>query len=264
MRAGAQAALLMLAAVAGARAEAAPEPTSGTSPSADVARTSGAPAADGRRNAYLAVITRAAEQAGIPPALADTVAQVESAYDPQAIGAVGEVGLMQVRPQTAAMLGYRGDRDGLFDPETNVRYGVMYLARAWRLAQGDVCRTLMKYRAGHNEERMSAMSAAYCDRARQHLAAIGSPLARAAADVMAMPHARRSTIVGRSIVGSRGGGDPSEAAYRRELSLAQAQARSRRDSRTSDDSNRFWAAHEARIRALTRKLKLTQSRPSAV
>ena len=84
---------------------------------------------------------------------------------------------MQVRPETAAMLGYQGGATGLFDPETNVRLGVTYLARAWQLANGDVCRALMKYRAGWGEERMTPLSVEYCRRARGHLAALGSPLA---------------------------------------------------------------------------------------
>jgi len=118
--------------------------------------------------------------AGLPPDLADAVARVESAFNPDAVGKVGEVGLMQVRPETANMLGYRGPVAGLFEPETNIRYGVAYLSRSWQLASGDVCRALMKYRAGWGEERMTPLSVEYCRRARRHLAAIGSPLARGA------------------------------------------------------------------------------------
>jgi hypothetical protein len=132
------------------------------------------------RSAYLALITSEAEQQGLPPALADAIAQVESRYDANVVGRMGEVGLMQIRPQTAAMLGYKGEIKALFDPETNVRLGVAYLARAWQLAKGDVCRTLMKYRAGWGEERMTPLSVEYCRRARGHLAAIGSPLANEA------------------------------------------------------------------------------------
>src|SRR5918993_5480626 len=81
------------------------------------------------RSAYLALITSEAEQQGLPPALADATAQVESRYDANVVGRMGEVGLMQIRPQTAAMLGYKGEVKALFDPETNVRLGVAYLAR---------------------------------------------------------------------------------------------------------------------------------------
>ena len=132
------------------------------------------------RGAYLPLLSREAETAGLPPALAEAVTRVESAFNPDAVGKVGEVGLMQVRPETAAMLGYRGPVAGLFEPETNIRYGVAYLSRAWQLANGDVCRALMKYRAGWGEERMSPLSVEYCRRARGHLAAIGSPLAHGA------------------------------------------------------------------------------------
>ena len=131
------------------------------------------------RNAHLALIRREAERHRLPPELADAVAQIESAYNPQASGALGEVGLMQIRPETAALLGYRGTVSGLFEPETNVYYSVAYLAIAWRRANGDLCRALMKYRAGHGEERMSAFSIEYCRRARSYLASTGSPLGEA-------------------------------------------------------------------------------------
>lgn len=132
------------------------------------------------RITYLSLITSEADQRGLPAAMADAVVKVESGFNPNVVGGVGEVGLMQIRPQTAAMLGYKGGLTGLFEPETNVRFGVAYLARAWELARGDVCRTLMKYRAGWGEERMTPLSVEYCRRARGHLAAIGSPLAEGA------------------------------------------------------------------------------------
>lgn len=129
------------------------------------------------RGHYLPLVAREAERRGLPAAVADAVVMVESAYDPSVIGTIGEMGLMQVRPGTAAMLGFTGSKEALAEPDTNIRYGVEYLAQAWRLAGGNLCRTLMKYRAGHGEERMSPRSVEYCRRARVHLAAIGSPLA---------------------------------------------------------------------------------------
>jgi hypothetical protein len=54
---------------------------------------------------------------------------------------------------------------------------VIYLSKAWRLANGDLCRASMKYRAGHGEEMMSPLSVEYCRRARNHLVALGSPFA---------------------------------------------------------------------------------------
>lgn len=126
-----------------------------------------------RRSLYLDLIKREAISRGLPAAIADAVVRIESGYDPLAVGAVGEVGLMQIRPATAAMLGFLGTNAELAEPETNIRYGVAYLAKAWRLAEGDLCRTLMKYRAGHGEEFMTPLSTEYCRRAKVHLAALG-------------------------------------------------------------------------------------------
>jgi len=181
----------------------------------------------------------------LPPRIAEAVTAIESGFDAGAIGGVGEVGLMQIRPQTALMLGYKGPATGLFDPETNVRLGVEYLAQAWRLAGGDLCRALMKYRAGHAEERMSARSIEYCRRAREQLAVMGSPLAQGATPLA-------NLVAKRGAAMSRRGGTarPAAVAFEREVRLAQTQVRSRRRTRTPADSQRFWAAHEARIRDL--------------
>ncbi|TVR06156.1 MAG: lytic transglycosylase domain-containing protein, partial [Salinarimonadaceae bacterium] len=97
------------------------------------------------RDALLPLIEKYALANAVPEALADAVAHVESAYDSSAVGGVGEIGLMQLRPTTAAMLGFTGTDEELFDPEINIRYGVLYLAQAWRLTKGDLCQTLMKY-----------------------------------------------------------------------------------------------------------------------
>jgi hypothetical protein len=128
------------------------------------------------RSTYLPAIAEEAAANGVPPALIDAVVRIESRYDPTAVGSIGEIGLMQVRPKTAALLGFQGTSAELAEPRTNLRYGVGYLAKAWRLADGDLCRTLMKYRAGHGSDKMSALSIEYCRRARQHLAAVGTEI----------------------------------------------------------------------------------------
>lgn len=191
----------------------------------------GAPPASGPSLAdearYRAMLVREAERLGVPPALADAVAFVESGYRPDARGAVGELGLMQVRPQTAAMLGHTGPAEALLDPETNIRFGVAYLAQAWALAKGDLCRTLMKYRAGHGEERMSALSVGYCIRTRIRLAATGSSLAAA------VPPA------------STGGTD--------ERPPQPQSGRLGRQAVRAALAGRFWAEHVARVRAIEAK-----------
>jgi soluble lytic murein transglycosylase-like protein len=113
---------------------------------------------------------------GVPLAIVDAVMSVESAYKPQAIGDAGEVGLMQVLPSTATMLGFTGSLDELAVPVTNIQYGTQYLADAWRLAEGDICTTVMKYRAGHGESRFSEKSVSYCVQVRKRLRAMGYPV----------------------------------------------------------------------------------------
>lgn len=196
---------------------------------------------DGRK-LYLPMLAAEAKARGLPPEVADAVARVESGYNPAAIGGDGERGMMQVMPPTAAMLGFNGTLAELAEPATNIRLGVTYLADAWRLANGDLCRALMKYRAGHNQERMSALSVEYCRRAKSHLASIGSPLAAGplpAAEFGTAPVALGSTFLGARAAGVR------RVAGR----LVRAAP-----VRTAKTSRTFWAAHTARIKAIEARL----------
>ncbi len=101
--------------------------------------------------------------------------KIESDYRPERVGDVGEIGLMQIRPGRRRCSASAAP-EALADPAVNILYGATYLGNAWHLAGGDLCRALMKYRAGHGEEVMSPLSASYCARARAHLVAQGSPL----------------------------------------------------------------------------------------
>jgi len=125
------------------------------------------------RDEYRSIIEREALANGLPPALLDAVMAVESHYNPAVIGFDGEIGLMQVLPSTARMLGFSGTEAQLVAPEINIHYGAKYLAGAWRLAREDLCTATMKYRAGHGETRFSFRSVDYCVRVRNHLAARG-------------------------------------------------------------------------------------------
>ncbi|MEM8540683.1 MAG: transglycosylase SLT domain-containing protein [Pseudomonadota bacterium] len=115
----------------------------------------------------------AANDAQLPPQIAVAVIEIESNFNPNARGAAGEVGLMQVMPPTARLLGFSGSLEQLKDPETNISLGVAYLAEAYRLAKGDLCTTVMKYKAGHGETRFSVRSVDYCHKARTILAREG-------------------------------------------------------------------------------------------
>jgi soluble lytic murein transglycosylase-like protein len=127
-----------------------------------VERQSGYPVADVSGNSYSALISKYANQYDVPVALATAVIRVESNFNPMARGSHGEIGLMQIKPATARMMGYSGDAKGLFDPETNIKYGMKYLAAAHDLGGGQTCNTILKYNAGHGATRMNPVSKSYC------------------------------------------------------------------------------------------------------
>lgn len=108
-----------------------------------------------------ALIARHAAANGVPAPLADAVVKHESRYNPKARNG-GNIGLTQISLPTARSLGYDGSAAGLVDANTNLTYGVRYLAQAWRLAGGDTCRTILKYQAGHRAETMTAAARTYC------------------------------------------------------------------------------------------------------
>jgi soluble lytic murein transglycosylase-like protein len=143
--------------------------------SRDGAATSAPPPAPGldAHPSYRALVEKEAGREGLPPEIAEAVMAVESGYNAGAIGGAGEIGLMQILPSTARMLGFAGTNADLAVPDTNIHYGVTYLARAWRLAGGDLCTAVMKYRAGHGESRFSILSVNYCMAVRAKLAARG-------------------------------------------------------------------------------------------
>ncbi|WP_298368791.1 transglycosylase SLT domain-containing protein [uncultured Bradyrhizobium sp.] len=131
------------------------------------------PAVSDARMRYRALIEKEAAGSGLAPEIAEAVMGVESGYNPDVIGGVGEIGLMQLLPSTARMLGFSGSLAELAIPENNIHFGVMYLAQAWRLAGGDLCTAVMKYRAGHGETRFSYLSVNYCVAVRSRLFARG-------------------------------------------------------------------------------------------
>jgi soluble lytic murein transglycosylase-like protein len=125
--------------------------------------------AGGKGSPYDAIIAKYAAQHGIPLKLAHGVVRTESNYRANARGAAGEVGLMQIKPATARGLGFKGSTKALYDPETNIRFGMKYLAGAHKLGGGDVCGTILRYNAGHGAKRMNKISAAYCAKVKQFM-----------------------------------------------------------------------------------------------
>ncbi len=122
------------------------------------------------KNDYSDLIIKYARRYGVPTNLAHAVVAVESRFNPKARGSAGEVGLMQIKPATARMMGYRGSTRALYDPETNIRWGMQYLATAHQLGGGEVCNTILRYNAGHGATRMNPVSEHYCVKVQALLA----------------------------------------------------------------------------------------------
>ncbi|MFN3764799.1 MAG: lytic transglycosylase domain-containing protein [Aliihoeflea sp.] len=119
---------------------------------------------------FASIVAKYAAETGVPPALAHAVIRVESNYRPNVTGRAGEVGLMQIKPATARMMGYSGSAKGLYDPETNIRFGMKYLAKAQSVGDGTTCGTILKYNAGHGAKRMNPISANYCAKVQRIMA----------------------------------------------------------------------------------------------
>jgi soluble lytic murein transglycosylase-like protein len=137
--------------------------------------TAAKPATASASGPYAATIARYAASYGVPVSLARAVIKIESNYRPHLTGSAGEVGLMQIKPATARMLGYTGSVKGLYDPETNIKYGMKYLAMAQGLGGGTTCGTILKYNAGHGAKRMNPVSSAYCSKVKIQMAAAATP-----------------------------------------------------------------------------------------
>ncbi len=116
---------------------------------------------------YRALVTRYARANGVPVALAHAVVKIESNYRANSRGRAGEVGLMQIKHATARGVGYRGSRKALYNPETNIKYGMKYLAGAYRKGGKSTCGAILKYNAGHGAKRMNKISAAYCRKVKR-------------------------------------------------------------------------------------------------
>src|ERR1700740_535886 len=89
------------------------------------------------RAQYEAMVAAEAQANLVPEELVHRVIVRESKYHPQLIGRGGTIGLMQIKLGTARGLGYTGTAEGLRDPGTNLKYGIKYLAGAYRAANGD-------------------------------------------------------------------------------------------------------------------------------
>ena len=89
------------------------------------------------------LVTRAAQRAGLPPAIVHSIARAESAYRPNALSPKGAIGLMQLMPGTAAEL----NADPR-DPAQNADAGARYLRQLLEKYDGVVSKAVAAYNAG--------------------------------------------------------------------------------------------------------------------
>jgi Transglycosylase SLT domain len=101
------------------------------------------------RARYEKMIAKHARANLVPEALVHRLIVRESKYHPDLVGHGGTIGLMQIKLATAKGVGYTGDADGLRDPETNLKYGVKYLAGAYRAAGGDYDKAVHYFAGGY-------------------------------------------------------------------------------------------------------------------
>ena len=106
-----------------------------------------------REREFDTLIYAEAARRGLDPVLIKAVIATESGFNPEAHRPEPQIrdashGLMQVLYGTAKMMGYTGNPEGLFDPETNIRFGSAYLTHQLTRYQGDVPSAAAAYNAG--------------------------------------------------------------------------------------------------------------------
>jgi soluble lytic murein transglycosylase-like protein len=78
------------------------------------------------------LIATTAERYGVPKFLALKVAKFESSFTCDAEGKAGELGPLQIKPETARMIGYRGVISALRSCGAGLEWGMKHLALAIR------------------------------------------------------------------------------------------------------------------------------------
>jgi len=128
-------------------------------PAAEAAPDAAAPKAAEAKPSYMRtghpeidpLVATHARANNVPEALVHRVIVRESKYQKDLVGSCGCIGLMQIKLATARGLGYTGDAKGLHDANTNLMYGVKYLAGAYRAANGDHDRAVHYFAKGYYE-----------------------------------------------------------------------------------------------------------------
>ncbi len=84
----------------------------------------------------------------MPTWFALKIAKVESGYNPGVTGTAGEIGVFQLKCQTARGIGYGGSCSALYNPATNVQWGLKYLSMAVKSSHGNLRLAASKHNGG--------------------------------------------------------------------------------------------------------------------
>jgi soluble lytic murein transglycosylase-like protein len=97
-----------------------------------------------RSSNYDSLIRQIAFHHGVNPDLVKGIIHVESQYNPQALSSKGAMGLMQLMPETASILGVRDP----WDPLENITGGTKYISYLLKKYNGNLTKALAAYNAG--------------------------------------------------------------------------------------------------------------------
>lgn len=98
---------------------------------------------------YARIVAQKAREMGVPPELAVSIAFKESSLNPAVqAGGAGEIGIMQVKPDTAKEVGISAEE--LKDPKKNIEAGLKYLKKSLDMSEGDPRLAAAGYNAGVN------------------------------------------------------------------------------------------------------------------
>jgi soluble lytic murein transglycosylase len=97
-----------------------------------------------RTSDYDGLIRQIALNEGMDPQLIRGIVQVESQFNPRARSSKGAMGLMQLMPETASLMGIRDP----WDPHENITGGTRYFSYLMKRYNGDISKALAAYNAG--------------------------------------------------------------------------------------------------------------------
>lgn len=100
-----------------------------------------------------AEIIKSADEFSFDPVFVMAVIKTESSFNPRALGSAGEIGLMQLKPDTAADVARRNHipwhgKSTLEVPKYNIRIGVAYLSELQERFNGRAYRYVNAYNMG--------------------------------------------------------------------------------------------------------------------